>query len=273
MKSPGKRAYSLMKTFSVCLALIGLCVITAKAQTDITNSYQIGVGSTRLLDTYLSQEKFKGTGLTLLNTQERCRPSSQWATVIQHQLDLASLKDRSGSRKEQQADYQFFMGRYYQWFCRERFSLQAGALATVNLGATYNSANSNNPVQARFSLQLMPSAAATWSFLLFHRQAALRYQVDLPLVGVMFSPNYGQSYYEIFSLGNYDHNVVPTTFVSTPNLRQQLSFDCRLGRSFTLRLGYLGDYRQSNVNHLKSHIYSHRVMVGFVHSFTVSNRL
>lgn len=272
-----------------CLLTFVMLVMAWTAQanpvlpaTHTRQSYQLGFGPTQLLDTYLSQEKFRGTGFTFLSTTERYGSyvdHDNWHTHIQHQLSLSSADDRSGSRDELQGDYSFFVGRVRHWqaFTWHNYHnavyVEAGAMLNGNLGFIYNTSNSNNPAQARLALNLMPVAAARAHVDLFKRRLEMRYELSLPLVGVAFSPNYGQSYYEIFSLGNYDHNVVPTTFVSAPNFRQQLTVDYRLWRNASLRIGYLGDYQQLRVNNLKSHVLHHRFMVGYVRSLTHTKSL
>ena len=261
--------------------------LTAAAQ-----SHMIGVGPSRILDTYISQEKFSGVGITYLYIRAGKKPNKRWQNNIEHEVDLSKTRDRSHTTSMLEGNYNLYWGRVASLTSRTsrssmtsrssrtsegeetsmtsrtsrssipRFHLQAGMAANVNLGFLYDMSTSNNPAQARFALNLMPVGIATYSFNIKEQHFSLRYELNLPLVGLMFSPNYGQSYYEIFSRGNYDHNIVPTTFVSAPNFRQLLTLDWQVSEKWAVRVGYLGNYQQAAVNNLKSHIYSHRIIIG-----------
>ena len=239
----------------------------------ITSSRMIGIGGTHLLDTYLSAEHFKGVGVSFLATVERKRPHRRWSTLMEHEANLSLVHDRAKSKKELEGAYNFYWGKLYNWqLLDNRLTLQAGGVGNASLGFIYNTSNSNNPAQARAHLNIMPTAIASYRFMLFNKPAVVRYEVNLPLVGVMFSPNYGQSYYEIFNRGNYDHNIVLTSFVNAPEWRQMLTLDTRISDSWMLRIGYLGNYQQYKVNQLKQHVYTHRFLIGFTRRFSIIPR-
>ena len=238
----------------------------------IKRSTMFGVGGTNVLDTYLSAEHFKGDGLSFVATVERHRPERHWSTLMEHEANLSTTRDRAHSQQQLEGAYNFYWGKLYGWqFLDNSLSLQAGALLNASLGFIYNTSNSNNPAQARAHLNLMPTGVATYHFNLWRKPVTARYELALPLCGIMFSPNYGQSYYEIFAKGNYDHNAVPTTFVSAPEWRHMLTFDVRLWRSASLRIGYLGNMQQSKVNNLRQHVYTHRFLIGFTKQFSIVN--
>lgn len=263
-----------MKNKLLFLLLLLPSVTLSAQQNDslkvITRSHMLGIGGTKVLDTYLSEEHFSGIGFSFLATVERQRPTRRWSTLMEHEANFSFVKDRVNSKKELEGAYNFYWGKFCAWqLFDQRLKLQAGGLVNVSAGFIYNTANSNNPAQARLHVNLMPTGIATYHFQLFRRPVAARYELALPLAGIMFSPNYGQSYYEIFSRGNYDHNIVPTTFVSAPEWRHMLTLDAQLSSRLTLRVGYLGNMQQHKVNGLRQHVYTHRLLIGLTKRFSI----
>ena len=267
-----------MMRIKVLLLTLGVYTALLAQSTDpqkvITRSTMIGLGTSNVLDTYLSQEHFTGPGLSFLSTIERNRTNSRWSTLMEHEASISSVKDRPDIKHELDGAYNFYWGRLYSWQLMDnRLKLQAGGLVNASLGVIYNTSNSNNPAQARAHLNVMPTGTAAYRFQLFKRPIVARYELSLPLAGIMFSPNYGQSYYEIFSRGNYDHNIVPTTFISAPEWRHMLTVDIPLTAdhsSVILRIGYLGNMQQSKVNNLRQHIYTHRILIGVTKRFSIT---
>ena len=238
------------------------------------NALMLGIGYTDILDTYLSPEKYRGTDLRFLSHTRREKDSTCLVHQLLHEGCIATADNRSGNGGEIGGGYTFAYSLLRKWqmpvgSCHLR--LLAGGTAELSVGFLYNTRGSNNPAQARLALQLKPTVAADFDFRLFRRQQrpfTLHYEASAPLCGLMFSPNYGQSYYEIFSRGNYDHNCVPTTIASTPSLRQMLTLDFRALHT-TWRIGYLGDWRQASVNNLKQHTYTHALVFGIVRRFRI----
>lgn len=237
-----------------------------------------GVSGVTQWDTYLSNERYHGGGLTVASQISRPTHWMQRRLYVQHltQGSLAIAEPRSDKHKTINGFFHWQVGWMYHFLASQEsgaesggWEMNAGAGVQTRLGFVYNTLGGNNPASARAAVNLIAMGQVRRHFELWRKPFMATLQADVPLTGLFFTPDYGQSYYEIFSRGNYDHNIVPTTFVATPNLRHMLSIDYGVSRSTTLRLSYLGDYQQAKVNNLKSHIYHHRVMIGIVRTLRV----
>lgn len=256
-----------------------------KAQTDstlaarqsevpvITRQTMLGFGHAGILDTYLSPEKYGGPELHFMQKVARRRLSRNWYREMTHHGSFAYADYRDDNGREIFGQYRFqfaWLRKFIDWSgSRQRFRLAAGPKAEADIGFLYNTRNGNNPAQGTFHIDGGATLQAQWDFTSGRRHYALTYEATVPLVGLMFTPQFGQSYYEIFSRGNYDHNIQPIWPGNSPSLEQQLMFRFDIGRT-TLTLGYLGDYRQYEVNQLKYHHYSHALMIGIVKCFSLT---
>ncbi len=255
--------------------LLALTVTPAAAQqensgnngrtaTEPERSLTVGIGSTAILDTYMSQEEYTGTELRIIShSDRRMKRHPAWHRSFTHSGQFAMASPRADNADYLYGLYTIDYALRHEWRLSERWAIEAGGQVEGGVGFAYSTRNSNNPAQARIYLNIGPTAMATYRFPLFRRQMQLHYEVAAPLAGLLFSPNYGQSYYEIFSRGDYDHNIVPTTPFCAPTLRHSLTLDIPFRRQ-ALRIGYLGDCQQARVNSLKYHTYSHLFIIGYV---------
>lgn len=226
---------------------------------------QIAIGKANRLDTYLSPEKYRGTEVRFVSQVTKDNEKRPLTYMLTHEGMIDRTKNRADNAHELSGAYCFSYAAMYRWnLMGDALTLRAGAMADMNLGFTYNMRNAgNNPAQGYGSLNLGGNVMAQYKFKLWNKAFRVNYEARLPLVGMMFSPNYGQSYYEIFNKDDYDHNIVLTS-AATFQLRQQLSLDYAVSQSCALRIGYLNDIRQAKPNNLKQHHYYNGLTLGVV---------
>lgn len=255
----------------VWLLFLGICLagmISAQEEQarPIIRSTMYGMGGLNVYDTYLSPLEYAGTQIRVLRESYR---KTRWLdgnisrqTLFQGHAGLTQNQAETANELSGMVNWNYAL-HYNFSLCDDRIHLLAGPMVQLHGGFVYNTRNGNNPAQARLYANLAASSMAVYHIPWKRLPVTVRYQLDVPFLGVMFSPEYGQSYYEIFSLGHSDGVVCLTSLHNQPSMRHWLTADMKF-RSFTLRLGYLADIQQSRVNKLRQHDYSHSFMLGLV---------
>ena len=254
-----------------------LCLHTLQAQEDslqanrfVMRSTLFGVGHVNQLDTYLSPMEYTGMELRFLRESMRMTKlmdgNVSYQSLFQSNLSLAENKAATGNELIFLANWN--QAWHYQFRISENLKLMAGPVLDVNGGFIYNLRNSNNPVQAKAYINLGASGMAVYRFKIKNYPMVVRYQLNIPFMGIMFSPEYGQPYYEMSISKDWGKNICFTSLHNQPAFRQFLTLDFPI-KSTNLRIGYVCDIQQAKVNELKSHTWSHAFMIGWVKNFYV----
>lgn len=256
------------------ILLLCLCTLHVYAQKDsiITRSTLYGAGRTNILDTYLSPMEYTGTELRILRENRRASKlmNGKLSRQSLFQANVSMTGNPSGTGSELAFLANWNLAYHYPFRISEHLELLAGPNLDLNGGMIYNFRNSNNPVNAKAYINLGASGMAIYRFRIKGHPFTLRYQLNVPFIGIMFSPEYGQPYYEMSVSKDFGKNICVTSLHNHPSLRQFLTLDFPIGKT-NLRLGYVCDIQQAKVNHLKSHTWSHSFMIGFVKHFHLVN--
>lgn len=219
-----------------------------------------GVGKAFLNDSYLSPLRYDGITVSLFHERMRGTSSLQGKLLLQHQflIQTSITKNPTATASEYYGNLDYRLTGFYPLYSGSWIRVYGGAGGHASLGGIYNVRNSNNPgsLKTEVNLQLSALAVCNWRVLTF------RWQLSMPFAGLFFSPEFGHSYYEIFSLGNDKGTVNFGSFHNQQVLRNYFSVDVPL-KKVTFRAAYLGDYGNVQANDLITRIFSHQFMFGF----------
>ncbi len=231
----------------------------------ITYDRLYGLGYANVLDTYLSPLEYTGLDFSLTRRTQRLtrRSKGRISRMTLFSAHLTKLQSPRDNRNEWDADALASLGWHFNWQPARGWRLALGGLGEVGGGFTYNTKGGNNPAQGRLFADAALSAVAEYTLQIGKSPLTIGTQADIPLIGAAFTPHYGQSYYEIFSLSHTDRNVRLTHPFNSPSMRWLTTVRFPLFGA-TLTAGYLADIRQSCMAGLKRHSWRHHLVIGYV---------
>lgn len=264
-----------MKNRLVNLLYLLLCTLSVTGQQaeekplrSIFSSTMFQIGKERIYDSYLSQIRYSGLQVGISNERMQIARYGKGKFTNQQLVGLtfASTDNETGNGNTLAGFVDYGYGTFYTFHPTPSLKILAGGILAGSAGFIYNTRNSNNPVSAKIDLNLNPSAMVIWSFRLFRQPVTLRYQASLPVAGVFFSPQFGESYYEIFDLKNHEGVVHFGSFHNRFNMLNLLTVDIPIHR-FGLRLGYRNKIRSTHINDITTQLYDHDFIIGISTEF------
>ena len=257
----------------VCiLVLVGISSLNLMFSQDSTHTYPvrsvnqstlIGIGKAYLFDSYLSPLTYDGIAISLIHDRLKGSDLFNGTLLLQNQYRLQTgiTKNPTSSSSEYWGSLYYNLNGYVpilkQSLNNSNFKLYGGGGPELALGGIYNIRNSNNPGSLKTHANLNVSAMAIYNW----KKLTFRWQVSSPFVGVFFSPEYGHSYYEIFTLGNDKGTVHFGSFHNQLSLRNYFTIDIPVN-NLTIRTGYMWDYYSTDVNMLVTKISVHQFLIG-----------
>jgi hypothetical protein len=235
----------------------------------IYRSTLVGMGNAVVYDTYLSPLKYTGANFGIIEEQLKMTGWGKGNISAQHlfTLEIAETKNPMKTATGYAGSLEYGYGLHYRFKPVHKIQFFAGMQADALLGFIYNTRNSNNPVTGKANLNLNVSGMAAYKFRIKKQDFLLRWQVNVPVAGGLFSPEFGQSYYEI---GEGDtHNLIHFASLHNQWTMRNL-FSVELPFTFcALRLAYMNWIYETRVNDLDTHISSNSFYIGVSRNFFI----
>ena len=233
------------------------------AHNPITQVYSLEVGGVTAYSSYLSPMRYRGWGLALTGEWSKNLKQNPEKVLMSFaaKVDCGSMLNPAKSAGMLGATAYFGWGLAAQWRPSCRWHLTLGGMLDLYGGALYLTRNGNNPVTPLAYTGIDLTASASYSFRLGRLPVVVRDVAKLPTAGTFFSPQYGETMYEIY-LGNRKDLVHFGWWGNSFGIDNLLAFDLMFGKKF-LRLGYRLDLRTFHAENLDSQIFRNSFTIAY----------
>lgn len=258
------------------LAALG-CVALASATTadsvppsdeverPVMSMFMLDGGHESLFDTYVSSVTYRGTSLRLGYERMqamRFNPHN-WVMQLEAGVDYGNLHNPAGNHTEHSlmVEGRWAMMRRWADVWLKGLQVQLGGMTQFRGGIIYTPINSNNVVSVKIHWCVGLSTLAAYTVNSGGRvPVTLRYQATLPVAGVFFSPEYDESYYEIY-VGNRKGLANFGWWGNRFDMTNLLTADLHFGGT-VLRVGYRGRISTSWIKQINCHEFTHSLVLG-----------
>jgi len=260
-------------TKKIIFLLLIFSPISAFSQETPALSYQstmIGWGLGSVYDTYLSPLKYSGNNIAMYGEQMKMTRLANGKIAVQnlYSVNYSWTKNGSETASFYSGLFEYNYGLLYKFSPTPKFRFFAGPQANFLLGFVYNNRNGNNPATGKLNLNLNISAIASYEFYVKSLPLRLGYQIAVPFAGIMYSPEFGQSYYEI-SLGDNAQLANFSSFHNHLAIKNILTIEAPIVKSLTVKLGFVHSHYETRINSLDTRISSATFCLGLTKNFFI----
>jgi len=233
-----------MKKIVVLLLTIFVCLCVQAQNNDnqryllTTKSSTFGVGLSDIIDPYLSPLVYSGVGLNYNLDTRRFLSDKNTNYSMQSTLALSGdfLLNPALSSEMIYLGINYGWGLNYHFRLNKNLKILAGGLWDIDFGFKNVSRNINNPVNLDMSTNLNLTGLLMYDWVLRKRTLHFQAKLQSPLIGCMFVPFGGASYYDMFEVGNLDQSFHFSSIHNKQGLNQTYTVDVPFSRS-TWRFG------------------------------------
>ncbi|MCM1378092.1 MAG: DUF3316 domain-containing protein [Clostridium sp.] len=230
----------------------------------VTGYYNIEIGAFRSQATYLSPLHYHGVGFGLsgLWTKASSWQPRKMTMEFEGGADFSRMLNPAGTASMMNVMMYFRFGLAWRKALPHRLQLTAGGYYGLQGGALWLFRNSNNPVEARAWTGIGGRLTLSWATRLGRVPIVVSDRIAIPLAGIFFQQQYGESYYEIY-LGNHKglaHFGYPGNFQGIDNL---LGITFNFGRT-AMQVGYRFRMENQEACHLVTREFKHMLVLGVV---------